>query len=440
MFVESVKRCWEISLDSVLMSEVCRSLSVKELPHIRKFLAGAGIKIDSDVNSILGSLRRVGQDLKKTAYGALLNVLFYYVDGSDSHYREAVIELDNYLKATKKTCLIIVDTVEDYQLHSPARRSVVSGLLKCAGEYGDSRRQIRLCLPGENFFEIKKCSKNPLKDFSRNLLLQWTPREIFRIIAWRYKIYCFLYDRHSYAKLEYLDHNSMKGSVEIIDQFMPIKINNRKGIEERTIRYIFRHSQLMPRQIIVMLNSIFGRTAGSAHEWKSVDQTHVVDSISSGERTLVDEIFSAFEFKYPQAKAYCKAAITQLPQVFGFGELHRVYNRHCKAIDLDAGLPLEIQQFRKMLIEIGAVGRVRHSTNDMINAEFEYAQPGRLYVGTDDHLCLHPIFSGIYGRNAELRASTFIVVPQQHWFDEDNARSLKVIPELEDEDGVADGQ
>lgn len=438
VFVESIKRCWEIALDSVMMSDICRGAPLKDLPHVRKFLAGAGIKIESDVNSILGSLRRIGQDLRETTYGALINVLFYYIDSSDSNYREAVRELDEYLKYKKKTCLIIIDTVEDYHLHSPARRAVVSGLLKCAGEYGDSRRQIRLCLPGENFFEIKKCSKNPLKDFSRNLLLQWTPREIFRIVAWRYKIYCFLYDGHAFARIVDVDHNSLKGSVQIIDDFLPSKINNKKGFEERTIRYIFRHSQLMPRQIIVILNSIFGRTMGSAHEWRSVEEGHVIDSISYAERTLVDEIFSAFDFKYPQAKAYCKAAITQLPRLFDFGELHRVYNRHCKAIELESGLPLELHQFRKMLIEIGAVGRVRHANNDTINAEFEYAQPGRLYVGSDDKLCLHPIFSGIYGRHADLRASNSIVVPQQHWFDEDGARSLRVVPSLEDEDEIGE--
>jgi hypothetical protein len=91
-----------------------------------------------------------------------------------------------------------------------------------------------------------------------------------------------------------------------------------------------------------------------------------------------------------------------------------------------------------MLIEIGAVGRVRSQKENLVDAEFEYAQPGRLYVGSDDRLCLHPIFSGIYGRNAELRASRAIVVPHQHWFETDGHRSLRVTPSLEDEDESVD--
>ena len=53
--------------------------------------------------------------------------------------------------------------------------------------------------------------------------------------------------------------------------------------------------------------------------------------------------------------------------------------------------------FKRMLIEIGAVGRWMNDTARYVEAEFEYTAPNRLNVSDDERMCLHPLFAGVYG-------------------------------------------
>jgi hypothetical protein len=75
------------------------------------------------------------------------------------------------------------------------------------------------------------------------------------------------------------------------------------------------------------------------------------------------------------------------------GDLHRVFTRHGKAVFGD-----NLFDFQRMLLEIGAVGRVipGKETDVYIKGNFEYTVQHQLTLSQEDELCVHPLFSGIF--------------------------------------------
>jgi hypothetical protein len=83
------------------------------------------------------------------------------------------------------------------------------------------------------------------------------------------------------------------------------------------------------------------------------------------------------------------------------GELHRVYTRRGKAVfDRE-----NLFEFQRMLMEIGALGRVKpgKATDIYIQGNFEYTVEHEIAVSHDDELCIHPLFSGIFGSDSKDR-------------------------------------
>lgn len=183
-YVEKTSRFWEILINSLLMNEVVVKVA-DPLPKVRKFLASAKIPGGSSGAAVLRALKKSADDYKGTIGSTVLHALLEFVEDTASGYDDALREIDHLFQGRRWRAVVIIDSLEDYRLHEPNNKEVLAGLLKCVGEYGNSRRHLRICLPGEAFFEIKNCSTNALKDLDKNLLLHWLPQEVFSIIASR---------------------------------------------------------------------------------------------------------------------------------------------------------------------------------------------------------------------------------------------------------------
>jgi hypothetical protein len=74
-----------------------------------------------------------------------------------------------------------------------------------------------------------------------------------------------------------------------------------------------------------------------------------------------------------------------------------VFTRHGKAVFGGDGM----FEFQRMLIEIGALGRVipGKETDLYIKGNFEYTVAHELTISHDDQLCIHPLFSGIFSNS-----------------------------------------
>ena len=164
--------------------------------------------------------------------------------------------------------------------------------------------------------------------------------------------------------------------------------------------YILRHTQLLPRHLLMLLNSIFRKTGVTQTLTPfPVPKERIINGIRQVEELIVKEIFVAFKLIYPTAEETCRRCLPELGHKFTMGDLHRVFTRHGKAVFGGENL----FEFQRMLIEIGAIGRVipGKESDLYIKGNFEYTVQHQLALGQDDEICVHPLFSGIFQNNGK---------------------------------------
>jgi hypothetical protein len=297
-----------------------------------------------------------------------------------------------------------MDSLDNFQLEINSVAYSLQGLLKFVGSMNKPRDvvDIRFCLPTELYRRIIKISSNPNKDFRRSLKLQWTATELILIGAQRLMLYLELYYPEYLKRLLPLDPTKRADAITLFNAVLPKNIANHAGFQEETISYILRHTQLLPRHFLMLLNSIFkgGNGTQSLNPFP-ISENRIINGIRQVEERIVTEIFVAFKLIYPTAEEVCKRCIPELGHKFSVGELHQIYTRRGKAVFDGENL----FEFQRMLLEIGAMGRVIRgtATEVYIKGNFEYTVAHEISVSHDDELCIHPLFSGIFGNDNKER-------------------------------------
>jgi hypothetical protein len=301
------------------------------------------------------------------------------------------------LQAAKKSFVILMDSLDDFRLDIDSVSHSLQGLLKFVGSMNKPRDvvDIRFCLPSELFRQIIKISSNPNKDFRRALKLQWTASELILIGAQRLMYYLAIYQPAFVRALDPLDLTKRTDALTLFSKVLPEKITNQSGFQEETMSYILRHTQLLPRHFLMLLNSIFrGLNGASGPNLFPISEDKIINGIRKVEEFIVGEIFVAFKLIHPTAEATCKRCLPELGHKFSVGQLHQIFTRHGKAVFGGEGM----FEFQRMLIEIGALGRVipGKETDVYIKGNFEYTVSHELTLSHDDEFCIHPLFSGIF--------------------------------------------
>jgi hypothetical protein len=426
VMVETTARIWEMLIDTILMSEVATNTRLV-LPKTRAFLASSSLPVGGFSKGVLRALREVANQNANSTGGMILGALFNLYDSQTSKYPDAILEIKNYLNCNKKNAVVIFDTVEEYFFNDEIWKSLYKGLLKCAGKYGDARRQIRLCIPAEYYYEFEAISTNIAKDFGKNMILQWLPSELYSIIAWRYLIFCHLYDPSKSALFPNLRMTDGDVVRSVVTSFLGRMVKNGSGFEESLLNYVLRHTQLLPRQMILILNGIFGQEDNFIKDWSDISDAEIVTKIKSVEHSISKQLSSSFQEKYPVISKMCSSVIVNLPRIFSDGDLRIAFNhfgkKHADVVQM------EYDDFKIMMVEVGVIGRVYNVEDLIASAEFEYALPGRLHLNPDETLCLHPIFSGRYPCAVEKNAGKPFIYPMRDWSDSYGGRKLSYIAE-----------
>jgi len=421
-FVEEAAEIWDRFLNTEIMALLPEEV-IASLPSVSKYLEAINRGTTGIPQSLSAALNENREALDGGYIGYLIRAaLDLYRGDSEGTYRKALSDLDWHLAETNSKVVVILDSLENYHLELPQNAETVCALLKCAGEYGTKLRSFRLCIPAEMYFELRELSENVEKDFVNAMTLQWLPIELMTVVAWRYLVYLRIYAPDELRKFSSLDMAVRDDVHKIIDSFLPRETLNSSGKKEYTLAYILRHSQLLPRHLIGIMNGIFsdGRSFSVFD-----DDVSICDGLKTAEQSIYEGVKSAFNKKYLDLDAICACTLTELPRFFSDGDLHRVFNFHGKSSMSAAGL-LGYRDFKRMLIEVGAIGRANARSGLYADAEFEYAVRGKLNVSIQDELCLHPIFSGIHESSVN-RVSDHFVYPHRHLFEDNGAHRSLVI-------------
>lgn len=402
-YVESLAELWEIMLWVCVFSELSRKtfLPPDRLNLVNGYLSSVRVRDAVSVDDVLLKMAGVLDEVtREHPSEGILAVLRQFDCVAFDGVKEAVS--DSLMKA-KKRFVILMDSLEDFRLDVDAASHSLRGLLKFVGSMnkpGDVV-DIRFCLPTELYRRVADFSSNQNKDFRRALRLQWKASELILVGALRLKLYLELYYPEFLSRLLPLDVSKRSDARRLFDAVLPPRITNAAGFQEDTISYILRHTQLLPRHFLMLLNSIFRNSGGAEGAHFPISERRIVSGVRRVEEQIVKEIFGAFRLVHPTAEETCRRCLPALGHKFDLGELQRVYHRHGKAVFGGES----IHDLRRMLQEIGAVGRVdpTKSADVYIQGDFEYNVEHEVAIAPQDEMCLHPLFSGIYRGNQKER-------------------------------------
>jgi hypothetical protein len=304
--------------------------------------------------------------------------------------------IKNFLSEQKRTAIITFDSLEEY-LFNDAEILFRKGLFRCVGKLVSQQNtpiSVKLCLPAELYPLIKNQFSNPDKDLATPQFLHWNSRELMRIATHRLRVFLEIYKPEEYKQIAGLKLNSREDLQTFWDRYLPKKILNASGQEEDSFRYILRHTQMLPRQVILILNSILSKSK-TLESGRPADAEVIREEVRKKETVFLETIFSMFRTQYPKIDDVCRASFSGMSRVITSGELQTIHTQ--KALRLMKQMNLgHYSEFQRMLLSIGALGIVETTE------ETEVYTVGWFEFNTEHELpnaalyCVHPIFSGVY--------------------------------------------
>lgn len=391
-FYEEVADLWEKLLQIALLPKIAASFTspAHEIALIKDYLGKHGYKGATAVQrflwNVLIAINKYSPSDKAVTVAA--NVVKEVTGATFDEVSEAA---ERVLTQNNANAILLIDSFDQYPTDLENFEHAMAGLLRCVGQFNKCHDDIhiRICFPSELYHFLFRISPAPLKDFSYTLILHWHAQELLSIAAHRLNLYLDLYyqDRHEKRTL------SSKESVRrLISDYFPKTVMNGLGVEEETVAYILRHTQLLPRHLVMFLNSIFQKSRKNDLTYPQVSQESVIDGITVVEGLLTKEVISAYKQIYPTIEAVCLKCIPELSLSFSEGELHKSFNRHGKkASGID-----DFSKFKDLLTETGIVGIVIGETDRYLVGRFEYTMPHKLVTSSSDKLCLHPVFAQVF--------------------------------------------
>lgn len=411
VFPEVSARLWQHMAWSAVLSTLATNGRKRQGParivhDFASSLGGGKVPATPDL-AVSCYLRRLRLTVEQADQIGGLGDLLNSVSGNNHTILEAIDAGRAVIDSTKSRVVVIVDSLERYrgvlpsQGSSPVEQAAFEGLFQFVGKDGnvhDRPFDIRFAFPAELWPILEKVSANPSKDFKQQVIAHWTARELVRLAGTRLAIYGTIHDRPELVP-------ERKGSVfspmnydearEVLTRFLGPKVQNGLGEAEDPIAYVMRHTQLLPRHLITILNHI--AKAQTLHDRGApfpVSNQAIVEGVRHAEAMIVRDILSAYEQVHPFAELCCSRVIPNLHMVFTDGDLHAQFNR--TGVKKETGL--EYREFVQTLVEIGCIGAEMKAatTTRYVTAEFEYTRPGSLFIGDGTMRCLHPVFAEVF--------------------------------------------
>jgi hypothetical protein len=319
--------------------------------------------------------------------------------------REAVLKL-----ARRRPVVMAIDTLERYEVSDERLMNAMAALVQCAAEFNsefaDRGIHLKVFMSGEVFpYLTEVVLQNPLKSVKHPVYLLWRPKDLLRLICWRFHRYLQAtgqLDEQSGGEIDWVDHDEVLRRMWL--PYFGEEITNGRGLRERTFSYVLRHTQLRPRQLILVCNAIAKRAGARFPRFTEVD---IREAVKEAESVLASEIVNSFHSVYPRVHEIVDA-LMNMPMVFPGNELDRRAPLSKTAWPEHSYSPAA---FRQLVAELGIVGRVSRNNLEagFIDADFEYSLRERLRVTHRDECVIHPMFYKRLNvdRNAKARIMPF---------------------------------
>ncbi len=171
--------------------------------------------------------------------------------------------------------------------------------------------------------------------------------------------------------------------------YFGIELSNRINLPEKTFPYILRHTQMRPRQLIMLCNNI-ARLAIKRGRFPNFSAKDIIEGIKNTELALAIEVINSFAKTYGNIDRILYA-LNGLPVRFKGNILDKVARKTASAWqkgEYSSG------RFKQIVTELGVVGRVRQvdEKTRITEADFSYNLEDRLFLAESDDCIIHPMF------------------------------------------------
>lgn len=377
---ETVARHWARRLWHVVirhMYELCISNDEvrRALPLVRKYING------EDVLPAAGALS--DENLNRS-------------------FQAVKEQISQFLKQNNLSCLIVIDSLEQYPVISPKFQKLIAGFLKCVNDFNDDEGQARIlcCIPEEIEHVFSGRASNKLKDLSEAgevARLRWRPFDLLKVVAERYRAFLRIHLTDNVEFLRSIDHLAFAKRDDLkkfYDSVLPESITNRLGMVEATLPYIVRHTQLLPRELILIFNRAIIRSHEMKGSWRFIEERAIVEAVEDQEPDLADQILKPYEPIYPDLLQACRTVIPELSPIFSSSDVDKWKAKMKNMAGHECDDPWS------MAFQIGIIGYIdptesrHHALYEYGN--FHYNSKAPIMFASGREFCVHPIFSGTW--------------------------------------------
>lgn len=343
-------------------------------------------KVSNFIRHVLKALMKRFMDAETDLLEELEEIL---ADDRIEAGKAAVLEL-----ARKQPVIVAFDTLENYAINDDAMMRATAALIQCGSEFNKDYAargvHLKIFAMAEVFPYLKEeVVLNTLKFVRNEIYLHWRPKDLMRLISWRFYHYLRAVDQLSEESvhIDWDNHNDVRE--KMWQPYFGNSLRNSIGMPELTFPFVLRHTQMRPRQLIVLCNTI-AEEAFKERTFPIFRPEAIVKAIHRGENALAEEVFNSYSSVYPKVGRIVEA-LSGLPMIFKGNELDK--RAPLTASEWAAGeySPLA---FRQLVSELGIVGRVRHINEKAgyVEADFEYSSESRLPLLVTDVCVVHPMF------------------------------------------------
>ena len=304
--------------------------------------------------------------------------------------KEAVLE------ATRRRPVIVaIDSMEHYSTEDPYVMWATAALVECASylnaEYAEEGLHVKVFLTDEIFpYFQENVVTNVSKHIRHPLFLHWRPRDLARLVCWRLHKFLTQSVEHEHVfddDIDWTRYDSVVGAVW--EPLFGSSVVSLPPVHEHTFAYVLRHTQMRPRQLVMICNRI-ARAARDEGTFPKADADVLREATHDESLPLSNEVVSSYSRIWPNAGQII-AALSGLPSRFEGRELDRVARR--TAAEWPDGFSRS--KFKRMVTELGIVGRQRRGPSGphgIVEADFEFLLEDRLFLTEKDVCVIHPMF------------------------------------------------
>ncbi|MBL0341199.1 MAG: hypothetical protein IPP71_09855 [Bacteroidetes bacterium] len=291
--------------------------------------------------------------------------------------------------------IVAIDTLEHYDVNDESMMQATAALVECASKFNTKYLKdnihLKVFVSAEVFPHlIENVISNPSKYIRNPVYLNWRPKDLIRLLCWRFYLYLKSSDLNNLQLDDDIDWNQFKDVYnKMWVPYFKENVENCIGIQEKTFPYVLRHTQMRPRQLIILCNEI-GEEAMRLGSFPLFTNEVIVNSVTKIESILANEVINSYKSVYENVSKIVDALVSK-PIMFKGKLLDKIAPETASAWPPNTYSPLK---FRQLVAELGIVGRVREYKEDsgIVLADFEYTMHDRLPLQPNDDCVIHPMF------------------------------------------------